>query len=103
MIPHPEVRCKTASNKTLNLLFLIFMNFTFTEQQSSCISSVNLEDQEVTISFQSNPEKSYSFVTENEDEIVDFLQNPGDASIGKMYRTWIAERMLIPADQLAAV
>jgi hypothetical protein len=79
------------------------MTFTFTSAQSSCIASVDVNGQEVAISFQSNPSKSYDFVTESEDVIVDFLQNPGDVSIGKMYRAWVAEQMLIPADQQAAV
>ena len=79
------------------------MNFTFTEQQSSCISSVDVEGQEVSITFQSDLNAVYTFVTESEDAIVDFLQNPGEASIGKMYHTWIAERMLIPEAELAAV
>ena len=74
------------------------MTFTFTETQSSCINSVDVNGQEVTVTFQSNPEKTYSFFTENEDQIVEFLQNPGDASIGKMYHNWVNEQMLIPAD-----
>lgn len=102
MIPHPEVRCKTASNKTLNLLFLIFMNFTFTEQQSSCIASVDVEGQEVSITFHRDLNKTYTFVTEDEDVIIEYLQNP-TGSIGQTYRRWVAENMLIPADQLAAV
>ena len=79
------------------------MTFTFTLAQSSCIASVDVNGQEVNITFQSNPEKVYTFFTESEDQIVDFLQNHGDVSIGKMYRAWIAEQVLIPADQLAAV
>jgi hypothetical protein len=77
-------------------------NFNFTQQQSSCINSVTVNGQEVTITFQSNPEKVYSFFTESEDVIVDYLQNP-NGSIGQNYRRWVAERMLVPADQLAAV
>jgi hypothetical protein len=79
------------------------MTFTFTLAQSSCIASVDVNGQEVNITFQSNPEKVYTFFTESEDQIVDFLQNHGDVSIGKMYRAWIAEQMLIPAESLAAV
>lgn len=78
------------------------MNFTFTEQQSSCIASVDVEGQEVSITFQSNLDKTYTFVTEDEDVIIEYLQNP-TGSIGQTYRRWVAERMLIPADQLAAV
>jgi len=78
------------------------MTFTFTSAQSSCISSVDVNGQEVAISFQSNPSKSYDFVTESEDVIVDFLQNPGDVSIGKMYQMWVKEQILIPADSLVA-
>jgi hypothetical protein len=78
------------------------MQFNFTEQQSSSIATVNVEGQEVSISFQSNPAKEYTFVTENEDQIVEFLGNPGDASIGKMYHTWIREQVLIPTDALVA-
>jgi hypothetical protein len=79
------------------------MVFNFTQSQSTCINSVDVNGQEVSISFQSNPEKVYSFFTENELEIVNFLRNPGDVSIGKMYRNWVAENLLIPSEQLAAV
>ena len=78
------------------------MTFTFTPAQSSCIASVDVNGQEVAISFQSNPEKVYSFFTESEDAIVNYLQNPS-GSIGQTYRRWVSEQMLIPADQLAAV
>jgi hypothetical protein len=78
------------------------MTFNFTSAQSSCIASVSVDGQEVSISFQSNPEKVYSFFTESEDVIVDYLQNP-NGSIGQTYRRWVAEQMLIPAAELAAV
>jgi hypothetical protein len=78
------------------------MTFTFTSAQSSCINSVIVNGQEVAISFQSNPEKVYSFFTESEDAIVNYLQNPS-GSIGQTYRRWVAEQMLIPAESLAAV
>ena len=77
-------------------------NFNFTLAQSSCIASVSVDGQEVSITFQSNPEKVYSFFTESEDVIVDYLQNPS-GSIGQTYRRWVAEQMLIPAAELAAV
>ena len=77
------------------------MNFTFTEQQSSCIASVDVEGQEVSITFQSNLDKVYTFVTESEDVIVNYLQNPS-GSIGQSYRRWVAERMLIPTTELVA-
>lgn len=78
------------------------MTFNFTSAQSSCIASVNVNGQEVAITFQSNPEKVYTFFTESEDVIVNYLQDPS-GSIGQTYRRWVAEQMLIPADQLAAV
>jgi hypothetical protein len=77
------------------------MNFTFTEQQSSCIASVSVDGQEVSITFQSNPNQTFTFVTESEDEIVSYLQNPS-GSIGQTYHRWVAEKMLIPQDQLVA-
>jgi hypothetical protein len=76
------------------------MTFTFTQAQSSCIASATVNGQEVQISFQSNPSKSYDFVTDNADSIVEFLRNPGDVSIGKMYRNWISEQVLIPSENL---
>ncbi len=78
------------------------MNFNFTPAQSSCVASVSVNDQEVNISFQSNPEKVYSFFTESEEAIVNYLQNPS-GSIGQTYRRWVAENLLIPAEELAAV
>jgi len=77
------------------------MNFTFTEQQSSCIASVDVEGQEVSITFQGNLNNVYTFVTESEDVIVNYLQNPS-GSIGQSYRRWVAERMLIPTTELVA-
>ena len=78
------------------------MTFTFTQSESSCIASVDVNGQEVAITFQSNPEKVYTFFTESEDAIVNYLQDPS-GSIGQTYRRWVSEQMLIPADQLAAV
>ena len=78
------------------------MLFNFTEQQSSCIASADVNGQEVKVTFQSNPEEVYTFFTESEDAIVSFLSNPS-SSIGQTYHRWVAERILIPADQLAAV
>lgn len=78
------------------------MIFNFTESQSSCIASVDVNGQEVAITFQTNPEKVYNFVTESADVIVNYLQNPS-GSIGQTYRRWVAEQMLTPADQLATV
>jgi hypothetical protein len=96
------MRCASKTLKTFNFSIFIIMTFTFTEQQSSCIASVDVEGQEVSITFQSNLDKVYTFVTESEDAIVNYLQNPS-GSIGQTYRRWVAESMLIPADQLAAV
>jgi hypothetical protein len=78
------------------------MLFTFTEQQSSCIASVKIDGQEVNITFQSNLDEVYTFFTESEDAIANYLQSPS-GSIGQTYHRWVAERMLVPADQLAAV
>jgi hypothetical protein len=78
------------------------MIFNFTQSQSSCVASVELNGQEVSITFQSNPEKVYTFFTESEDAIVNYLQNPS-GSIGQTYRRWVSEQLLIPADQLAVV
>ena len=96
------MRCALKTLKLFNFSIFIIMTFTFTEQQSSCIASVDVEGQEVSITFQGNLDKVYTFVTESEDAIVNYLQNPS-GSIGQTYRRWVAERMLIPADQLAAV
>ena len=78
------------------------MTFTFTQSESSCIASVDVNGQEVNITFQSNPEQVYTFFTESEDAIVNYLQNPS-GSIGQTYHRWVSEQMLIPADQLATV
>jgi hypothetical protein len=95
-------RLKDRDLSTFSLNITNIMVFNFTQSQSTCIASVDVNGQEVSISFQSNPEKVYSFFTENELAIVNYLQNPS-GSIGKMYRNWVAENVLIPADQLAAV
>jgi hypothetical protein len=79
------------------------MNFSFSESQSSAIAQVNIEGQEVVIRFRSNPDQEYTFVTENEDAMVQFLSNPGDQSVGQTYHRWIKEQVLIPTAALAAV
>lgn len=78
------------------------MKFTFTEEQSSCFASVDVNGQEVEINFRSNPDKTYNFVTENEDVLISYLQNP-TGSIGQTYHKWVNDQILIPAEQLAAV
>jgi hypothetical protein len=79
------------------------MQFNFTAEQSNAIAQVNIEGQEVVIRFRSNPEAQYTFVTENEDAMMEFLSNPGDQSIGQTYHRWIKEQVLIPTAALAAV
>jgi len=79
------------------------MQFNFTAEQSNAIAQVNIEGQEVVICFRSNPDNEYTFVTENEDAMVEFLSNPGDQSIGQTYHRWIKEQVLIPTAALAAV
>lgn len=76
------------------------MIFNFPE--SSCYSSVEVNEQEVKISFQSNPEKVYTFFTDDAETVVEYLQNPV-GSVGQNHHRWIAEQILIPAEQLAAV
>lgn len=78
------------------------MQFTFTEAQSSAIASATIEGQNVSISFRSNPERVYSFVTEQEETIANFLENPGTESIGKTYQNWLKQNVLIPTEDLVA-
>lgn len=79
------------------------MTFTFTHSQSSCIASATVYPDEVVLSFQSNPEKSYTFACDNVDEVVSFLSNPNGKSIGQQYQNWIARKTLVPVEQLATV
>jgi len=79
------------------------MNFIFTAEQSNAIAQVNIDGQEVVIRFRSNPDQEYTFVTENEDAMAEFLSNPGDQSIGQMYHRWVREQVLIPTAALTAV
>jgi len=79
------------------------MQFNFTAEQSNAIAQVNIEGQEVVIRFRSNPDNEYTFVTENEDAMMEFLSNPGDQSVGQTYHRWIKEQVLIPTAALAAV
>jgi hypothetical protein len=78
------------------------MLFTFTESQSSAIASVEIDGQDVKVSFRSNPDAVYNFVTDDEQELISFLSNP-EASIGQTYHRWIREQVLIPVEALAAV
>ena len=78
------------------------MNFSFSESQSSAIAQVNVDGQEITIRFRNNSDQEYTFVTDDADAIVEFLSNPGDQSIGKMYHRWVSEQVLIPTAALTA-
>jgi hypothetical protein len=78
------------------------MQFNFTESQSSAIAQVNVDGQEIMIRFRNNTDQEYTFVTDNADAVVDFLSNPGDQSIGKMYHRWMSEQVLIPTAALTA-
>lgn len=80
---------------------MIFQSYPVSE--SSAIASIELNGQDVSIIFQSNLDKEYNFVTENEDQIVEFLTNRTDESIGQMYHRWVNENVLIPVEALAAV
>jgi hypothetical protein len=79
------------------------MNFSFTESQSSAIAQVNVDGQEIAIRFRNNSDQEYTFVTDDADAVVEFLSNPGDQSIGKMYHRWVSEQVLIPTATLTAV
>jgi hypothetical protein len=79
------------------------MNFSFSESQSSAIAQVNVDGQEIAIRFRNNSDQEYTFVTDDADAIVEFLSNPGDQSIGKMYHRWVSEQVLIPTAALTAV
>ena len=78
------------------------MNFSFTESQSSAIAQVNVDGQEIMIRFRNNSDQEYTFVTDNEDQLVEFLQNPGTQSIGQMYHRWVKEQVLIATEALVA-
>jgi hypothetical protein len=82
---------------------ILKMQFNFTAEQSNAIAQVNIDGQEVVIRFRSNPDQEYTFVTENEDAMAEFLSNPGDQSIGQTYHRWIKEQVLIPTAALTAV
>ena len=79
------------------------MTFTFTDSQSSCIASATVYPDEVVLSFQSNPERLYTFACDNVEEVVNFLSNPNGQSIGRQYKNWIANKTLVPVEELAAV
>ncbi len=81
---------------------ILKMQFNFTAEQSSAIAQVNIEGQEVVIRFRNNSDQEYTFVTDDADAIVQFLSNPGDQSIGKMYHRWVSEQVLIPTAALTA-
>ena len=76
---------------------------TYPLSESSAIASIEVNGQNVSVIFQSNLDKEYNFVTENENQIVDFLTNRTDESIGQMYHRWVNEKILIPVEELAAV
>lgn len=78
------------------------MTFTFTDSQSSCIASATVYPDEVVLSFQSNPERSYTFACDNVEEVVNFLSNPNGKSIGQQYQNWISRKLLVPVEELAA-
>ena len=77
------------------------MTFNFTDSQSSCIASATVYPDEVVLSFQSNPDRTYTFACDNVDEVVNFLSNPNGRSIGQQYQNWIARKTLVPVEELA--
>ncbi len=93
----------TLNCSTFHHFMILKMQFNFTAEQSNAIAQVNIEGQEVVIRFRSNPDQEYTFVTENEDAMMEFLSNPGDQSIGQTYHRWIKEQVLIPTAVLTAV
>lgn len=79
------------------------MTFTFTDSQSSCIASATVYPDEVVLSFQSNPDRTYTFACDNVEEVVNFLSNPNGQSIGRQYKNWVTNKTLVPVEELAAV
>ena len=79
------------------------MTFTFTDSQSSRIASATVYPDEVVLSFQSNPDRTYTFACDNVEEVVNFLSNPNGQSIGRQYKNWVANKTLVPVEELAAV
>ena len=77
------------------------MTFNFTDSQSSCLASATVYPDEVVLSFQSNPDKLYTFACDNVEEVVNFLSNPNGRSIGQQYQNWIARKTLVPVEELA--
>ena len=63
--------------------------FTFTREQSSAIAAIEINENEVNISYQSNPERMYTFtasediITEIEERAAKVLMNVPMLSMGR--------------------
>ena len=63
--------------------------FTFTREQSSAIAAIEINENEVNISYQSNPERMYTFtasediITETEERAAKVLMNVPMLSMGR--------------------
>ena len=69
---------------------------------SAAISSVAIAEDDVSIVFKSS-DKEYDFVTIEPTTVLEFLQDPGDASVGRQISQWKKDGILIPVEQLATV
>lgn len=82
--------------------------YNFTTAQSSAIASIEINENEVTISYQSNPDRSYTFATtsdiisEIEDRAEQVLMNSPMVSMGRFVAELIADGNLRQVELSAA-
>jgi hypothetical protein len=83
------------SNSFINKMIFQFPN-------SAAVSSVAITGEDVSIVYKSS-NKEYDFVTTEPAVILEFLQNPGDVSVGHRISQWEKDGILISVEQLATV
>jgi hypothetical protein len=74
----------------------------FTFPNSTAVSSIAISEEDVSIVYKSS-DKEYSFVTTEPTTILEFLQDPGDASVGGQISQWKKNGILTPVEELATV
>lgn len=76
---------------------------TFDNTESTAISSVSIENNEVVVAFQSNPKLGYKFttLTLTDSDIVNL--NSSKVSIGSTYHRWKSNGHLIPQQMTVTI
>ena len=69
----------------------------FTFPNSSAIKTIVISDKDLSVVYNSS-DTVYSFVTTEPTTVLEFLKNPGDASVGRQIAQWKKDGILTPVE-----